>query len=1747
MPNVFDEIEAANKSGAGMEDQGNVFDQIEREQAEGNVFDQVEREQQQATERPVSDRQPSAGIQPSERQKISESPPQRKRKQQKQPKGQKLERKQGNVFDQVEQEQEHGRKNVFDQVEEEKQRKIPEGMEEVMPDVYQSEPGVLEHIEAGWTQAGLNLWRTAAGLTEATGDLFYSTLSTLTPDSPEEERKDIQKEYSTPVQDEERRNFIQKAGQSLFETAKEKQMTLQYAFPSGDITKDPEVLKDPGWWSQTLASTAGSYLPTVLASMINPAAGAAIGASMESAPSYSDLKREDMARGEAAARSIATGIGVYALEKIGLNKLFKGASKGAIRKHISAGLTEGLQEWAEEPWQAVTENLGREGVAMTDLGEEVLGAMRQGVNVIIPSMILGGLSSGAVTKAQQDQVKRLQREMGIEDPVEPANVPKATDEPAPAQPARETAEREGDFKDIKKDAKAEGVKLLASENKERVNISNITVPEESRDQGVGTKYMNRITDYADRTGKRIELTPTDEFGGDKQRLVEFYKGFGFVENKGQNKDYSISETMYRPPAEQQPAPPAERGERKIPVSRQERRQSKEFRSRPPSNTFSTGRKIVADWALQEPQTRRGKKLVKDIAKDQQGQKVGVRSIAEFVEERLGIEVRRAKSQVSKAFPAKHDPDRGITWTERPNSQIQFHESAHRLHTLLERENAITDGMRQQFAEFSKTEQAEAVSAENWQEGMAEWMRMYITNYDAVADEPITRTIENTLAETNPDALATIRDAGRAWNQHLNRPVAARFSSESKDRGRDKPVRDVIGRFIDKSLFTVARREHASEAFVRHIERLIKREAPGKRDIFKMIDSWKPQAEDVRASHAMISKVSEEIDQVYQGSKKARNGVRMIRRGERKVTWLTDKSFRDIVQMISAEKWHQAQTAFQAQAALARYNEKGLEYAGRDNGITPEDLQQIVDQARNEIPGYDKAFNAQEEYYNALLEVVVESGEISREEADKIKAAYEHYTFLEPNFKPAGGRGVSGETTAAIKRAFGYQTGYADVAHAAYDRTRNVLKSYYDQGAKKSIRDAVKSGMNDENLSYPVREAIGRVLVPVQMPMSKVANVPQGELQKVIAKSLQDTLGTEVDADNIVVSDEGLDVFRPRKPHDIDIITIHENGESKFYMVNDPMIYDMYARRKDAPKWFSGLMQEMAAVTENFKRPITSTPGFGLVNVGVRDAFQSMFRGEDAKTAIPFYNIYRALKNRFIGKFGNPENYWPDLQEQAEMLSHSFHETETSQARRVMQSNFVQMLAEGWHSTPIENKVIRRTVNAVHPANIVNTMVKPLDIFYYALHARQFNTVTESLGREGAALARLDKGASLQEAFRAYQDVTGRFGAKAGSQALAEIYRAIPFANPALQINYDIMKELSDPDPRVSGARWARLAEIGGIFTALAALNVYMSDEDDEEMEKERSSESKARYMNWFGIRLPFPPGPLGLVSSMMYNGTRNFIQKGSPKINRRTAVTILEQTGDSLGIGDLSPLPPIMQAWKENRQNWNSFFNSHIIPPYLEDLPAEDQYRFDTPEFYRKIGKWFNYSPEKISHLVGSGVARQLDDTVRMADRFSRGRDVLGEEKANYPEIGRFFIRNPIGWSSESVKKLSLAEKKFQSLRHRLKMSNNVRDRHLLAYIDDKQGKVAPPSDAPPQLVMAIESYKKLHSAHNKIREIQGMVKKVERMDGEAETLRQMMTEVAQTALMMNDKSYKDIAEQAEKQMSLYRDTEQVAPQQARP
>lgn len=81
-----------------------------------------------------------------------------------------------------------------------------------------------------------------------------------------------------------------------------------------------------------------------------------------------------------------------------------------------------------------------------------------------------------------------------------------------------------------------------------VRLEKVVVPEEKRGQGIGSRFMDELTETADERDLTVALEPSTDFGGSsRDRLMDFYSRFGFVENAGPDKDYGITESMYRDP------------------------------------------------------------------------------------------------------------------------------------------------------------------------------------------------------------------------------------------------------------------------------------------------------------------------------------------------------------------------------------------------------------------------------------------------------------------------------------------------------------------------------------------------------------------------------------------------------------------------------------------------------------------------------------------------------------------------------------------------------------------------------------------------------------------------------------------------------------------------------------------------------------------------------------------------------------------------------------------------------------------------------------------------------------------------------------------------------------------------------------------------------------------------------------------------------------------------------------------------
>lgn len=110
--------------------------------------------------------------------------------------------------------------------------------------------------------------------------------------------------------------------------------------------------------------------------------------------------------------------------------------------------------------------------------------------------------------------------------------------------------------DLLKDAEMKGLDIFLYYKNKKADLNHIRVPDNT--SGLGTWFMNSLIDWADKhkvlvhlsAARRGELKSKDnkfKVPSSNRRLIDFYKRFGFVENRGRKKRYDISDTMYREP------------------------------------------------------------------------------------------------------------------------------------------------------------------------------------------------------------------------------------------------------------------------------------------------------------------------------------------------------------------------------------------------------------------------------------------------------------------------------------------------------------------------------------------------------------------------------------------------------------------------------------------------------------------------------------------------------------------------------------------------------------------------------------------------------------------------------------------------------------------------------------------------------------------------------------------------------------------------------------------------------------------------------------------------------------------------------------------------------------------------------------------------------------------------------------------------------------------------------------------------
>lgn len=1173
---------------------------------------------------------------------------------------------------------------------------------------------------------------------------------------------------------------------------------------------------------------------------------------------------------------------------------------------------------------------------------------------------------------------------------------------------------------------------------------------------------------------------------------------------------------------------------------------------PPGQPMGAGAASSPDWVLGPAETRDGRRLVKGIEGYKPGQRWGFRSIVDYVNKAVRMEMRRSKSQTSAVHPAHYKPANHMAYTRETQSQINFHEAGHGLEYLIRaRVPAFFDTFADELIALTNRPGSMAsdppASASDKQkrqyqigEGVAEWTRLLMTEPAAVANMRVTPALNAAAEQYYPGMAAALRDGARAVQRFQNRPVAERWAMFNADPSVAPTANEVIGRIIrggqDVAAFL------ASGAPVSRLDRMIPRAIMANRDQVEM--TYKQalaKMREVRATttaplmqaHNMILSIGAEASNAIAGTKPGK-GLRVIG-PDGKFKQFTRESWRDLRRKIPSKLLPLFDSAAWARESLTRWEAAKMEYPGMREGISPDDLRAIVANAtrtlRNRGINFDVRFAEQSAFFGEILNIKDFGGLKKPGEVDRMTQRDTYWPL--PRVMQEG-RGRAGKARGDIMsgdyRAFGSGEAIRQTDEVAEERVRAAYEAYYWNRFLNMLADKMAVVAKDQSLPIEARSIAGASIVRLNMPMKVAATVSKEEVIPWVIEAIKDQvekvmgIRPELKPEDINLSWNFRDVWRPTDPKDPLVVSSLRDGERVFYQLGDPAMFGMFANPQTASKFGKFLNWALGPMTQNWKRNITQGPVFAIRNL-FRDTLSQAILNPDPIAWIPGGTHILGTINKFTKKY-------PQVFQEGLLLSR-IEPGKSELVNKVQHGAVWQWLTEGWYVSQSKDPVVKLLATYLQPSNLLFLWWKVGDVLNLITGGRTLSQFFETAGREGAAISVLRRGGTDEEALMKYWTAAGQFNEHAGV-ADARIMMNIPgFFNPMIQGLRNAGQRLSDPDPAVAGTAWARmLIMMPLLFGAAAGARYLLMSKEEKDRERNRPVDDRMNFMEIGGFSVPFPYGAEGVMGSMVYNSVMDDLLD-RPRVEADKTVWMMLKRIFDPG-SPLSVFGPQLSTLGEASFNWSVYRQKHIVSPWMAGLPASQQFYSTTPKFYQELGEWFNYSPAKLQYIMQQAISRQADETIRYMESLDRGRPI--QEPADVPFVGRLFIREPLGFSSQPLRDAEVVETRLRDLDMRLQAKGwyGLRDAN---YPQDQLG-----ATEMRNLYMQLQYLEGLRFGLRRAGDISALAKTYALAENYAEerNTRRMLTTFVQSLLLGN----KDMVERIDMATELLKQIPERTPQE---
>jgi hypothetical protein len=645
-------------------------------------------------------------------------------------------------------------------------------------------------------------------------------------------------------------------------------------------------------------------------------------------------------------------------------------------------------------------------------------------------------------------------------------------------------------------------------------------------------------------------------------------------------------------------------------------------------------------------------------------------------------------------------------------------------------------------------------------------------------------------------------------------------------------------------------------------------------------------------------------------------------------------------------------AFQFYAATRRG--KRLTAEGREQLFTPQDIQrgELIGQ---QYPEFKEVFDEYQKYNKGLVDFMRDTGVISEKEAEIWTQNWDYIPF----YRQMEGEEIAGpnifSSIAGVAKPRKLKGGEAPLADFMETIVRNS-------------RAAIEAGMKN---------------VAAQRVVRDVLRLNQGQfVPAALARGA-------------------------------DIVTVKENGQTKHYQVDDPLLIEAL-KGLNLPQL--PFLEVLAAPSNLLRNLVTKDPGFILANL-MRDSLQAWVT--TGTNIVPIVDTFKQYGAALAGKSKEAQS----LANAGLFAGYDFGDDAKSSARA------------------LEAELRKRTGTRTGKEIALLPISKMWDMLDKASGASDVATRAEVYKRTLAETG--------NEAEALYQAMEVLNFSRKGNSALIRVLTAtVPFMNARIQ-GLDVLYRSGFGKAATQNKERMQKAFMTRSLTLMGLSWMYWMMASDTEEYKTAEQEVRDNYWIIGNVRIPIP-FEIGTVFKVFPERILEYFMGQDTSKDLKDSV--VRNITSTLAI---NPIPQAFMPVLENVANYSFFTGQPIVGKGLEDVAPKYQASAGTSLLAQQIGEATNSSPVKIDNLIRGYTGTLGTYAVMALDAIMRGEGdpTKATMKAEQlPVVKRFFASAESTGTVTSYYEMKKAVDESTRTINFLERTGNMED--LREYMVDKGAKL---------------------------------------------------------------------------------------------